>query len=361
MQLNIGDKVRYLNEVGEGTVIKIIDDKTVEITNEHGINVPVAKTELIKIEEKEEKEEKEIKNTVQENKHIYVTHNAYNYAERDQWDYLENKEQEQKNEKQQEENIYIAFVPENDNNPANSDIELYFINNSRYSLLYTISVEDKAEYVNIEAEKIEPHTKSFVSTYKREDISKLTNIQIQVLFYKTTYFTPISPINETIKIRPSKFFKKNVFAENDFFDNYAILIPVFHKTKPETNNLSEEEIRKMIETKKDLLPEPKTHHNISKTTKQDTVEVDLHINKIIDNFKGLTNGEMLNIQLNFFKQNLENAIANKVKRIVFIHGIGNGTLKHELRKILDNEYPDIQYQDASFKEYGYGATMLLLN
>ena len=46
---------------------------------------------------------------------------------------------------------------------------------------------------------------------------------------------------------------------------------------------------------------------------------------------------------------------------VFIHGIGNGTLKHELRKVLDEYYHDLKYQDASFKEYGYGATLIFIN
>jgi dsDNA-specific endonuclease/ATPase MutS2 len=51
---------------------------------------------------------------------------------------------------------------------------------------------------------------------------------------------------------------------------------------------------------------------------------------------------------------------HKSKKIVFIHGVGNGKLKHELRRILDAEYKNLRYQDASFKEYGFGATMVLL-
>jgi dsDNA-specific endonuclease/ATPase MutS2 len=57
---------------------------------------------------------------------------------------------------------------------------------------------------------------------------------------------------------------------------------------------------------------------------------------------------------------LEGAIKSKVKRIVFIHGVGNGKLKFELRKLLDTTYAKLRYQDASFKEYGYGATLVML-
>lgn len=57
---------------------------------------------------------------------------------------------------------------------------------------------------------------------------------------------------------------------------------------------------------------------------------------------------------------MEGAIRSNQNKIVFIHGVGNGRLKHELRKKLERKYSNFKYQDASFKEYGYGATMVYL-
>jgi dsDNA-specific endonuclease/ATPase MutS2 len=74
----------------------------------------------------------------------------------------------------------------------------------------------------------------------------------------------------------------------------------------------------------------------------------------------MANHEMLEVQLGRFRNELETAIANGTRRIVFIHGIGNGTLKQELRKELSTKYKKYYFQDASFKEYGYGATMVIL-
>ena len=48
------------------------------------------------------------------------------------------------------------------------------------------------------------------------------------------------------------------------------------------------------------------------------------------------------------------------RKMAFIHGLGNGRLKHEVLKTLDRKYPKLKYQDASFKEYGYGATMVII-
>jgi dsDNA-specific endonuclease/ATPase MutS2 len=46
--------------------------------------------------------------------------------------------------------------------------------------------------------------------------------------------------------------------------------------------------------------------------------------------------------------------------VVFIHGVGNGTLKLEIRRELEKKDKILTFQDASFKEYGYGATMVNL-
>jgi len=88
--------------------------------------------------------------------------------------------------------------------------------------------------------------------------------------------------------------------------------------------------------------------------------VDLHIEEILDNWKDMSAGSIINAQLSRFEIALETAMKSDTRRIVFIHGVGNGKLKYELRKKLDTKYPDLRYQDASFKEYGYGATMIIL-
>ncbi len=46
--------------------------------------------------------------------------------------------------------------------------------------------------------------------------------------------------------------------------------------------------------------------------------------------------------------------------MVFIHGVGNGKLKYEIHKLLDTRFAGLKYQDASFKEYGFGATLVYL-
>ena len=151
----------------------------------------------------------------------------------------------------------------------------------------------------------------------------------------------------------------NTFKENDYFDFPAWLIPLdssFNDEKPV--QVDPEIILKAVNEKEKIDEDPS--RRFKKRPQPALVEIDLHINQLVDDVKGMSNTEMLAVQLSKFSSELEKAIADKVHRIVFIHGIGNGTLKMAIRKELDQHYQHLQYQDASYKEYGYGATMVIL-
>lgn len=88
---------------------------------------------------------------------------------------------------------------------------------------------------------------------------------------------------------------------------------------------------------------------------QRALEVDLHIDKLVDSTKGLTNFDMLNIQMDSAKGQLEFAIRKKIQRVVFIHGVGEGVLKMELESLF-RRYDRVKYYEADPRKYGIGAT-----
>jgi hypothetical protein len=92
--------------------------------------------------------------------------------------------------------------------------------------------------------------------------------------------------------------------------------------------------------------------------KSPTREIDLHINKLMDSVVGLSNTDILTIQLSAFRQELNQSIRSNEREIIFIHGIGNGTLRNELRRVAGQEFSWCSQEDASFKEYGFGATRI---
>jgi len=84
-------------------------------------------------------------------------------------------------------------------------------------------------------------------------------------------------------------------------------------------------------------------------------EFDLHIEKLVKNFRGMSNYEILTLQSETAKRHIEFAIKNRIPKIVFIHGVGEGILKSELDFML-GRYDMITFQDANYQKYGIGAT-----
>ena len=84
-------------------------------------------------------------------------------------------------------------------------------------------------------------------------------------------------------------------------------------------------------------------------------EVDLHIHHLSESTRGMTNYEMLNLQLDTARRQLEFAIRKRIPKIVFIHGVGEGVLRQELETLF-GRYNNVKFYDADYKTYGLGAT-----
>lgn len=88
---------------------------------------------------------------------------------------------------------------------------------------------------------------------------------------------------------------------------------------------------------------------------QPAMEVDLHINQLVKSSKGMSNYDMLTLQLETARRQLEFAISKRIQKMVFIHGVGEGVLKTEL-EYLFGRYGNVKYYDANYQKYGLGAT-----
>jgi len=85
------------------------------------------------------------------------------------------------------------------------------------------------------------------------------------------------------------------------------------------------------------------------------MEVDLHINQLVKNPKSMGKFDMLNLQLDTAKRQLDFAINKRIQKVVFIHGVGEGVLKEELGYLF-RKYDNVKYYDADYQKYGLGAT-----
>lgn len=134
----------------------------------------------------------------------------------------------------------------------------------------------------------------------------------------------------------------------------------FHASEIIPKQNDQQEISKYSDINHPALQEKLVDKNIVskpafKKAKQETVmEVDLHISQLVRSAKGMSNFDMLNLQLDTAKHKLEFAIRKGINKIVFIHGVGEGVLKSEL-SYLFKKYP-VNFYDASYQQYGLGAT-----
>lgn len=84
--------------------------------------------------------------------------------------------------------------------------------------------------------------------------------------------------------------------------------------------------------------------------------VDLHIEKLTDSWKHLTNFEILTMQLNAFEKYYNLAVAHHQKELIIIHGVGEGKLREEIHDILKLKKEVKSFVNQYHHLYGYGAT-----
>jgi len=131
---------------------------------------------------------------------------------------------------------------------------------------------------------------------------------------------------ELIKEEKSNALKQNVFKNDSFHDV-----------------VSEKESKK----RKQVTKKPKERNEA-------TFEVDLHIHHLTNSSRGMSNHDMLNLQLDTAKRQLEFAIHKRMQKMVFIHGVGEGVLKMELAYLFGRY--NVKYYEANYQKYGLGAT-----
>ncbi len=136
----------------------------------------------------------------------------------------------------------------------------------------------------------------------------------------------------------------------------------------ELKKVYDENVKSQINIKPDDKPKPKNKTTAEKIEELGRVrgkrnskkilEFDLHIHDLLVRHDHMTPGEMLNYQLDYCVNCLEQAIKKNEPTVIFIHGIGKGVLKVELHKIFRSYGFD--YHDGFMQEYGYGATRVEL-
>ncbi len=346
--MKIGDKVRFLNTTGGGIVRGFQGKDIVLVEDEEGFDIPVLIRETVIIEPANDMQ---VRQSTKPTAHIDTTQKRVI------------KEEEYKPEETKEGElltVLLSYLPVDIKNLSTTNFECYLINDSNYYLSYNYMSRTDAGWISRNTGMIEPNTKLFLEEFEKTDLNDIEHVCLQFFAYKKDKIYSLkNTYSVEVHIDTVKFYKLHSFKENDYFEDNAMLYTVVKRDLAEKElTISPEEIETAMKQKEDNRC-PRIQP-IEKKGKDTILEIDLHIDELLDNTNGLSSSDILDYQLNKFREVMDENKRNKGQKIVFIHGKGDGILKNAILKELKNNYKSVYFQDASFREYGYGATMITI-
>lgn len=352
--MKIGDKVRFLSETGGGIVAGFQGNNIVLVEDEDGFQIPVRTNDVvvvgtddynIKIDSVGKKDtKKDIENEPADRP---VTFRA-KPEERKGGDVL---------------SVYLAFVPIDSREITNTKFEAYIVNDSNYYINYSYTAAEGASWHLRSTGEVEPNTKLFIEEFDRETLNTLERVCVQLIAYKRDKtFMSKPPVDAQIRIDTVKFYKLHTFKENDFFEQPALLYTVIENDKVvrplviDAKKLKQEMTRKISDDNK----KPHVQPARKQQDKDAPIVIDLHASELLETTSGLSAADILNHQLDVFRKTMDEYKSKTGTKLIFIHGKGEGVLRHAIIHELNYRYKRCPYQDASFQEYGYGATQVTI-
>lgn len=363
--MKIGDKVRFLSEVGGGIVTGFQGKDIVLVEDADGFDIPMPLKECVVIEtddynmkrkpvapapkpkeaapkvkgasvkmraDEEEEEERPI---------------TYRPAERKGGDIL---------------NVMLAFVPQDIKAISATAFDTYLINDSNFTLYFTYLAAEGSNWRVRSYGTVEPNTKYYIEEFEKSVLNELERVAVQFIAFKDNKSFLIKPaVSVELRIDTVKFYKLHTFRESVFFEDPALIYDIVKDDALVKHVfVSADDIKDALLQKKEpevLVSKPSQ----SKKIKNEIIEIDLHAHELLDTTAGMSSGEILNYQLDKFRKTLEEYKNKKGQKIVFIHGKGDGVLRKSILQELKYKYKNYESQDASFREYGFGATMVIIH
>ena len=379
--MKIGDKVRFLSEVGDGRVSGFQGKDIVLVEDEDGFEIPTSVHDVVVVEqddyamgkmisaklEAQQKAEEHAATELHQDsrsiKSILNDHDEQTDMHVDEYDAADReitfRAPVQEREGGNKLSAYLAFVPVDIKEITHTRFETYIVNDSNYYIHYSYLVAEGNAWTLKSVGEVEPNTKLFIEEFGREVLNDMGRIGVQLTAYKKDKPFLLKPaIDVQFRIDPVKFYKLHVFEENEFFEQPSLLFTIV-----DNDEVARPLVVDSKRLKEQMYKDEKiiAHEGKKKRLKDDgTLVIDLHADELLETTAGMNAADILHYQLDVFKKTMDENKKKKGQKIVFIHGKGEGVLRHALVHELNYRYKSCTYQDASFQEYGYGATQVTI-
>lgn len=268
-------------------------------------------------------------------------------------------------------NITLAFAASDLrrlSDPATS-FDAFLVNDSNYFIAYALSWRSDSSdtWTLLASGEIEPNIQEFVAEIDRGLLPSMDRIAFQyIAFKRDRAYTAKAPGAIDTRLDATKFFKLHCFRPSDYFDEPVIEMKLVDDDRQATSrrpDIDPETLRRNLMEKKRIdhrRPQPVGRARAAKAQPGEPIVTDLHITELVDSTRGLTNADMLNLQIDRFREVMDANLRHHGQKLIFIHGKGEGVLRAAIMKELGHRYKGHDIQDASFREYGYGATQVTI-
>ncbi len=404
--MKIGDKVKFLSETGGGKIAGFQGKNIVLVEDEDGFQIPTPINEVVVVESEdystaniinrraEAAEQKaaetplphghrSVKAMMQESQDEDVDLSAPDTVDLSKDVTYRPKAEERKGGNRL--SVFLAFAPMSDNSLDTPHFEAYFVNDSNYYLRYLLLTVKGNSYAVKTGGEAEPNTRVFIEEMNAQDINHAGRLAVQMLAYKRDKnFILKKPVNVELRLDPLRFYKVHTFEDTPFFETPVLLYAIIENDRP---------VRPLVVDTKALKKEMYSHAEPAKTEAlsaeqkeqlvrryddgqskgnakntpyirhrglDDTIVVDLHAEALLDTTQGMQAGDILEYQMKIFRKTLAQYENKKGQKLIFIHGKGAGVLRRAIINELTYRHRSYQWQDASFQEYGYGATQVTI-
>lgn len=361
--VRIGDKVRFVSEVGGGRVAGFGKGGVVMVEDEDGFQIPTAPSDLIVVDDSASAAQRKASAVPAPAKQpAPVRHASDAPAPKSSMGCGAADTVASTNQL----TAALAYVPMTKTGGVNS-WETYFVNDCNYHIHFSYLVETAPGRWQLRyAAEVEPNTQVYIEDAAASFLGDIKRVAVQLTAYKTDMPFALKPaITAVHRVDVIKMCQRRGEADNPYFEQKAYIFPVVTADKTEEGEATAAD--SLARDLKDKLRQDRTAGAASParkdkrgTTAADIPVLDLHAAELLDTFAGMTPAAILDYQLTQARRFLDRHSKERGRKVVLIHGKGEGVLREAVIRMVRKDFPTAKYHDASFREYGFGATEVVM-
>ena len=355
MTLTEGTLVRFLNATGGGTVTRIDTHAgTVYVRDETGFEIPARISEVV---------------AVTEGSGIVPKPEPLRPKTAPAPATKEKDTRPRNTDRNGKINAYLCFLPEEGKKPGDGNFEAFIVNDSQYDLIAVYSTAEDNARRTLRYHGIIPFDsiEQIDTIAQGKELDRRARATVVLIpFIPDESYQKKDPFVIELKVEGGKFFKAGAFTDNDFFDDKALVYPLVEGDRPFAPKKVDAEALagKMMSPKAEPQSSRSRQGEARRTPgafpKNGPLVVDLHASELLESTQGMDHKGILDFQLAEVRDVMKEhrKPADKGMKIIFIHGKGEGVLRQAVWDLIKREFPRCELRDASFQEYGFGATQV---